>query len=84
MMNKKEKEHLFDKPKNVKRLLSFFYASLAILLVGDFFVNKHAVFAWEEWPEFYAVYGFVACVILVLASKYILRPIVKRGEEYYD
>lgn len=80
----KEKEYLFDKPKNVKRLLRIFYGFLVVLLVGDFFVNKHAYFGWEEWPEFYAVYGFVACVVLVLAAKYILRPIVKRREDYYD
>ena len=34
--------------------------------------------------QFYAVYGFVACVLLVLVAKYILRPLVKRGEDYYD
>jgi hypothetical protein len=32
-------------------------------------------------PEFY---GFVACVGLVLAAKFILRRIVKRREGYYD
>lgn len=80
----REKEHLFDKPRNVKRLLTIFYSFLALLLIGDFFIHKHTDFAWEEWPEFYAIYGFVACVALVLAAKYLLRPIVKRREDYYD
>ncbi|MBW2544759.1 MAG: hypothetical protein JRD43_04715 [Deltaproteobacteria bacterium] len=81
----KEKKHVFDNPQNVKRLLKCFYGFLVVLLIGDSFVSKqHAAFGWEEWPEFYAVYGFVACVVLVLASKYILRPIVKRHEDYYD
>lgn len=83
-MMKKEKEYIFDKPKNVKRLLGIFYGILVLLLIGDFFVHKHAVFPWEEWPEFYAIYGFVACTVLVLAAKYILRPLVKRREDYYD
>jgi len=83
-MMKKEKEYIFDKPKNVKRLLGFFYGFLVFLLIGDFFVHKHAIFAWEEWPEFYAIYGFVACSALVLTAKYILRPLVKRKEDYYD
>jgi len=39
---------------------------------------------WEAWPGFYAVFGFVACVILVLVAKYVLRPLVKRDEKYYD
>jgi len=82
--NPKSKEYLFDKPKNVKRLFRFYYTSLLMLLLVDFFIHKHAYFAWEEWPEFYAVFGFVACVALVVAAKYILRPLVKRREDYYD
>ncbi len=41
-------------------------------------------FPWEEWPQFYAIFGFVACVVLVLIAKYILRPLVMREEDYYD
>ncbi len=79
-----EKKHLFDHPNNVKRVLKTFFGSLVALLVIDLFIHKHAYFPWEEWPEFYAVFGFVACVCLVLAAKYILRPLVKREEDYYD
>jgi membrane protein YdbS with pleckstrin-like domain len=78
------KTHMFDKPENVKRVLRIFFTSLVILLAIDFFVHKHAFFPWEEWPEFYAVFGFVACVALVLTAKYILRPLVKRNEDYYE
>lgn len=79
-----EKKHLFDNPKNVKRLLMIFYALLGVLLAIEFFIHKHTYFKWEEWHGFYAVYGFVACVCLVLVSKYVLRPLVKRRESYYD
>lgn len=81
---KEEKKYIFDKPENVQRLLKAFWITLIALLVIDFFIVKHAYFPWEEWPQFYAIYGFVACVLLVLASKYLLRPIVKRKEDYYD
>lgn len=80
----KPKAYLFDRPKNVKRLLRAFYLSLGVLLFVEPFIHKHPHFAWEEWPEFYAVFGFVACVVLVVAAKYILRPLVKRREAYYD
>ena len=79
-----EKAYLFDKPGNVKRLLGSFYLSLLILLIIEFFVHKHPYFPWEKWPGFYAAFGFVACVVLVIAAKYILRPLVKRPEDYYD
>jgi hypothetical protein len=82
--NPKSKRYLFDSPRNVKILLGCFYASLLVLLIIELFVHKHPHFDWEAWPEFYAVYGFVACVVLVVAAKYILRPLVKRREEYYD
>jgi asparagine N-glycosylation enzyme membrane subunit Stt3 len=78
------KKYFFDKPKNVKGLLKVFYVTLLLLLVIDPFIHKHPYFSWEEMPQFYAVFGFIACVCLVLVAKYILRPIVKRKEDYYD
>jgi len=84
IQNPKSRSCLFDKPRNVKILLGCFYTSLLVLLIVELFVHKHPHFAWEAWPEFYAVYGFVACVVLVVAAKYILRPLVKRREDYYD
>jgi sterol desaturase/sphingolipid hydroxylase (fatty acid hydroxylase superfamily) len=78
------KKYLFDDPRNVKILLGCFYASLVVLLLIEFLLSKHPYFGWEAWPEFYAVYGFVACVVLVIVAKYFLRPLVKRDEDYYD
>ena len=80
----KSEGYIFDNPRNVNILLVCFYISLFILLVIEFFIHKHPHFEWEKWPEFYAVYGFVACVVLVIVAKYILRPLVKRREDYYD
>ncbi len=79
-----EKQYLFDKPRNVKILLGGLFGSIILLVIIDFFMTKHPEFYWEEYPSFYGVYGFVACVLLVLGAKYILRPIIKRREEYYD
>ncbi|MBW2608397.1 MAG: hypothetical protein JRD05_12270 [Deltaproteobacteria bacterium] len=74
---------IFDKPKNVQRLLFIFYGSLVVLLIVDFFIHKHADFPWEAATNFFAVYGFVSCVALIFIAK-ILRKIVKRKENYYD
>lgn len=76
--------HFFDKPQNVKRFLMGFYVFLIVLIVVDLFLTKHPFFPWEGYPFFYGAYGFVACVGLVLFAKYVLRPLVKRGENYYD
>jgi hypothetical protein len=82
---KMEKKHLFDDRRNVKRLLAVFFGACVLLLLSEFFLDKsHSLFAWERWPEFYAVYGFVGCVLLVLVSKYVLRPLVMRDEDHYE
>ncbi|MGR3178942.1 MAG: hypothetical protein ACUZ8E_12890 [Candidatus Anammoxibacter sp.] len=81
---KKEKKHFFDNPKNVNKVLAVFFGACIVLLIVDIFIHKHGHFSWEEKPEFFAVYGFVSCVILVLAAKYVLRKLVKRKEGYYD
>ena len=83
MSDEKEKTHIFDRPENVQRLLRVFYAICVLLLLADFAVHRHIGFNWEKIPAFYALYGFIACVLLVLAAKK-LRNIVMRKEDYYD
>ncbi len=46
--------------------------------------DKHPYFKWQTWPGFQAAFGFVACVLLVLVAKHVLRPLVMRGEDYYE
>ena len=78
-----ERKRWLDEPKNVWKVVFALFALCAILIGLDFVVEKHTHFLFEEWWGFYAVYGFVACVLLVLAAK-VLRFFVKRGEDYYD
>ncbi len=80
----KKEFNFFDNPKNVKRFIKSFYLLCVALIIIDFIIPSHGHYFWEERLGFYAVYGFVACVILVLAAKYILRPLIKRREDYYD
>ena len=79
-----EKKHIAYNPKTVQRVLYGLLASLVLLLILELFIHKHTYFAWEEWFGFYAIYGFVACALLVLGAKYVLRPLIKRQEDYYD
>ena len=78
-----ERQHLFDRPRNVRRLLYALYCVCALLLAADFLVQRHTQHAWDGWPGFYAGYGFVGCVLLVLIAK-LLRLVLKRPENYYD
>ncbi len=74
---------LFDTKKNINKFLFFFYSCLILLLIIDPFIPKHADFPWEEAPNFFAAYGFAACVMLIFVAR-ILRIFLKKGEDYYD
>jgi hypothetical protein len=78
-----EKEHVFDKPKNVKRLLRAIYAICAGLFVLDFFIERHVIHPWEGFPGFYALYGFIGCAALVLIARE-MRKVLMRKEDHYD
>ncbi|MEQ3652252.1 MAG: hypothetical protein ABNH21_18595 [Glaciecola sp.] len=83
-MNKSEqKVAFFDKPENVKIILRVFYVLCVVLVIADFIVHRHIYVSFEEIPAFYAIYGFVACVVLVVIAKE-MRKLVMRDEKYYD
>ncbi|MBV2120585.1 MAG: hypothetical protein N0E55_19105 [Candidatus Thiodiazotropha taylori] len=83
MSDEKEKIHIFDRQENVDRLLKGFYAICVLLVVLDLILHRHIGFVWEKLPAFYAIYGFVACVLLVVIAKK-MRNVLMRGEDYYD
>lgn len=78
-----ERRYYFDDPDNVKKVLRILYVICAGLVFVDFIYHRHIVHPWEQLWGFYAGYGFVACVLLVLVAKQ-LRKLVMRDEDYYD
>ncbi len=78
-----DKTHMFDKPKNVQRVVRTLVGICVALFIADFVVHRHVLHPWEHVWGFYALYGFVACVLLVLLAKE-MRKVVMRKEDYYD
>jgi hypothetical protein len=39
---------------------------------------------WERVPGFWAIYGFVGCVLIIVGSKAIGGILLQRKEDYYD
>jgi hypothetical protein len=76
-------KHFFDDPHNVKLTLRVLYGICVGLLLLDFVYHRHVIHAWEGIFGFYALFGFVACVALVLGAKE-MRKILRRDEEYYE
>ena len=83
-MKKKKEFDWFDHPQNIKRLKIGFYIVLVLLVLPDFFLHKHTLFSpVEAWPGFYALVGFVSCVVIILVSK-LFGFALKVKEDYYD
>lgn len=78
-------EHDFEGPRQpgTRKLIRGFLVASALLFVADFFVKRKTHAGVEEIPGFYAVYGFVGCVVFVLVAKE-MRTVVMRDESFHD
>ncbi|HDQ39668.1 MAG TPA: hypothetical protein ENN39_01365 [Desulfonatronum sp.] len=55
----------------------------AVSLIAQYSTGEHHHW-WDLIPGFYAIYGFVGCILIVKISKWYGKKIVFRGEDYYD
>lgn len=62
------------------------YVGLALVVAWDvLFVSKeHAHTAIEHIPGFWAVFGFIACVVIIIVSKWFGHLGIMTREDYYD
>lgn len=83
-MRTDDRKYWLDDPGNVTKLYRGLWIVGFALAALDFVVHRHDDFGFAETWGYYALYGFVACVALVLAAKEGLRRLVKRPEDYYE
>ena len=69
-------------PPGLQKWLRIFLVVCAGVTLLDFVVHKHGDHWWNFFG-FYSLYGFGACVILVLVATG-MRKWVMRDEDYYD
>ena len=82
-MSGEDRNNWLDEPGNVKKIIWALFAVCAALFLADAFYHKHSHFEAENFFGFYAIFGFVVCVALVLAAKG-MRVFLMRSEDYYD
>ena len=82
-MSGEDRKYWLDEPGNVKKIIWALFAVCAALFLADAFYHKHSYFEAENFFGFYAIFGFVVCVALVLAAKG-MRLFLMRSEDYYD
>jgi len=72
-----------DNPANIKLIIASLCVVCAALFLADFFYHPHGHFEFEQWPGFYAWYGFLSYCAIVLTAKQ-LRKFIGRKETYYE
>lgn len=78
-----ERPRWLDRKRNVDLIVYCVYGACGLLLLLDLLAPRYGPFAIEHQFGFYAVFGFVAYVVLVVLAEG-LRAMVKRPEDYYD
>ncbi|MGA1236366.1 MAG: hypothetical protein ACO34E_05815 [Limisphaerales bacterium] len=73
---------------HLKTVIRISLAALIILVVLDAIpgvVDKeHAHTNAEHWPAFWSVFGFLACVLIIIVSKAFGHAGIMQREDYYD
>jgi len=82
-MNAPNDDHWLSRPGTIRRLWVGFAVLLALTVVAQFVIDIKGYFGLDGWPAFGAVYGFGACVAMVLVAK-MLGVVLKRPDDYYD
>lgn len=75
--------HWLTWTQTIRRLWWLFGVVLAATVLAELFVAHEADFSVERLTGFYALFGFVACVVMILFAKAI-GSVLKRSDTYYD
>ena len=81
------KDMKLEHPRTIKLLWAGGLFVLLIIVIIEAFIGHHAHFerdgiTIDTVPEFFPIYGFTACLVLVIVSK-TLSIALKRKDSYY-
>jgi hypothetical protein len=71
------------RPATIRTLWVIFACVLAATVIAELFVAHDAHFGIDGTFAFHAWYGFLACAVLIGASK-LVGLFLKRAETYYE
>lgn len=72
-----------SRPRTVRGLWIAFALLLAASVLAQVGVALHPHFGIDGWFGFHALFGFAACVAMVLFAK-LLGWVLKRPDDYYE
>ena len=79
---KTERDHWLVRPATIRKLWIGFALVLAATVLLQLVVKIKGYFGVDTWFGFGAVFGFLACVAMVVVAKG-LGVALKRDEDYY-
>jgi len=71
----------------IRRWLAVFIASLVILILLELFLvtgHGHNAFPWSGITGFFALFGVIGCLLLIVFAKLIGHYWLQRKEDYYN
>ena len=71
-------------PEKKKRLKLLCIIVLGMIALADIAVPSHHVyFWWDRIPGFNAIFGLIACIVIILVSKFIGHRGIMQREDFY-
>jgi len=81
-MNAPRDDHWLSRPATIRGLWIGFAVVLALTVLGELVISIKGYFTIDGWMGFAAVFGFGACVAMVVVAK-ALGVLLKRRDDYY-
>lgn len=78
-----EQKHWLVRPENIRLMWRVFIAILVLTVLAEFGIKGHPYFGIDGVFGFYAAYGFITCVGMIVFAK-ALGVVLKRPDTYYD
>ena len=83
MTDAPKNSHWLVRPGTIRCLWWVFGIVLASTVIAQLVFGVKGYFGVDDWVGFAAVFGFLACLVMVLVAKG-LGLLLKRSEEYYN
>ncbi len=78
-----KQKHWLDNPDNVRLLWRGFLLTLVLTVALGALIDLHPHFPIESWFGFYAAYGFLACLLMIIVAK-AMGLLLKRPDTFYE
>jgi uncharacterized membrane protein YkvI len=71
--------------RHSKPLKWLFFALLVLVVIGDFFVERHNVhFFGDKIYGFWSLFGLTVCIVMTYLCKGLSHTWLGKDEDYYD